>query len=465
MARSDLLRIGCGSGFSGDRLDAPGPVVDELVAAGGPAALMLEVLGERTLALAQNERRRDPEAGYEPALEALLRPILARCVVAGIPVITNGGAANPSGAAHAMLRLAHELGLGALRVGVVEGDDVRCTDALDDLEPWEGDDGAVLDPAQVIAANVYLGAAPIAEALRAGAQVVITGRAADPAMALGPMLAHFGWAENDWERLAAGTACGHLLECGSQVTGGYFADPGLKDVPGMHAIGFPIAEMASDGGFVITKPAGTGGVVDLRTVKEQLLYELHDPAAYLTPDVVLDVTAMELCPDGEDRVRVLGARGLPRPERLKATVSLPGGWLGEGEISYAGPNARARAALAGRVLRDRLALLGIAGRVRVDLIGVVSVFDGDAGALGEADEATAPADVRLRLSVATEARADAEHAAREVLSLLCCGPAGGGGVRTRVVDRIRTLSFMVPRERVRPRVSLLNLGNGAGSGA
>lgn len=452
-----MLRIGCGSGFSGDRLDAPGPVVEALAASGGPAALMLEVLGERTLALAQRERRHDPEAGYEPALIALLRPILAACVAHRIPIVTNGGAANPRGAARAVLLLARELGL-ELAVGVVEGDDIRGTTALDDLEPWEGDAGAALDPAQVIAANVYLGAAPIAAALRQGAQVVITGRCADPALALGPMLAQFGWAEDDWDRLAAGTMIGHLLECGAQVTGGYFADPGCKDVPGMHAIGFPIAEIGADGGSVITKPGGTGGVVDLRTVKEQLLYEIHDPAAYLTPDVVLDITQVTLAQDGPDRVRLRGARGRKRPERLKATVSLPGGWLGEGEISYAGPNARARAALAGRTLLDRLKLLGIEGAARVDLIGVVSVFDGDGGALREAD-ASQPEDVRLRLAVATETRAAAEHAAREVLSLYCCGPAGGGGVRTRVVDRIRTLSFMVPRERVQPKVTLLRAGD------
>jgi hypothetical protein len=189
-----LLRIGCGSGFSGDRLDAPGPVADALIAAGGPAALMLEVLGERTLALAQRERRQKPEAGYEPALLDLLRPILQRCVAARIPIVTNGGAANPRAAAQAVLGLARELGLPGLRVGVVEGDDIRGTDALDDLDPWEGDAGAVLEPDQVIAANVYLGAAPIAEALRQGAEVVITGRCSDPALALGPMLAHFGWA-------------------------------------------------------------------------------------------------------------------------------------------------------------------------------------------------------------------------------------------------------------------------------
>jgi hypothetical protein len=461
MTEAPMLRIGCGSGFSGDRLDAPGPVVAALIAAGGPAALMLEVLGERTLALAQRSRRADPDHGYEPALEALLRPVLADCVAHGIPIVTNGGAANPRGAARAVLRLATELGLPALRIGVVEGDDVRGTNALADLQPWEGDAGAALEESEIVAANVYLGAAPIAEALRQGAQVVITGRAADPALALGPLIAHFGWAEDDWHRLAAGTACGHLLECGSQVTGGYFADPGWKDVPGMAEIGFPIAEVSADGGFVITKPPGSGGLVDLRTVKEQLLYELHDPAAYLTPDVTLDITGVTLAQEGPDRVRVSGTAGRPRPERLKATVSLPGGWLGEGEISYAGPNARARAALAGRTLRERLVLLGIGGRVRVDLIGVVSVLDDDNSSLLEADPDSAPADLRLRLAVATETKAEAERAAREVLSLLCCGPAGGGGARTRVVDRIRTLSFMVPRDRVSPRVSLLELGDAA----
>ena len=449
------LRIGCGSGFSGDRLDASGPVVEALIAAGGPSALMLEVLGERTLALAQRERRLAPDRGYEPALEALLRPILARCVTHGVPIITNAGAANPEGAGRTVLRLARTLGITGLRVAVVDGDDIRETGALDGLTAWEGDGRATLVGQEVIAANVYLGAAPIAAALRQGANLVITGRAADPALALGPMIAHFGWAEDDWDRLAAGVACGHLLECGSQVTGGYFADPGFKDVSDPHDIGFPIAEMAADGSFVITKPPGTGGLVDPRTVKEQLLYEIHDPAAYLTPDVVLDITGVELAQEGPDRVRVRGARGGARPERLKATVSLPGGWLGEGEISYAGPNARARAALAGRIVRDRLRAQGFGGRIRADLIGVVSVFGDDDGALLAADTLDGPEDIRLRVAAATETKAEAEQAVREVLSLYCCGPAGGGGVRTRIVDRIRTLSFMVPRDRVHPRVRML----------
>ncbi|WP_159992679.1 acyclic terpene utilization AtuA family protein [Roseomonas sp. 18066] len=451
-----LLRIGCGSGFSGDRLDAPGPVVDALIAAGGPAALMLEVLGERTLALAQRERLTKPEAGFEPALVALLRPILSRCVQHGIPIVTNGGAANPRGAADAALALARELGVAALRVAIVEGDDIRGSGALADLDPWEGDAGAVLDPGQVIAANVYLGAAPIADALRQGAQLVITGRCSDPALALGPMLAHFGWAEDDWDRLAAGTMAGHLLECGAQVTGGYFADPGTKDVEGMAEIGFPIAEISPDGSILITKPAGTGGLVDRRTVTEQLLYELHDPGAYLTPDVILDITNVAITEEAPDRVRVTGARGKPRPPTLKATVSLPGGWLGEGEISYGGPNCRARAELAGRTLQERLKKLGLEGQARLDLIGVVSVFGGDAGVPAGLED-LAPPDIRLRLAVATDDRATAESAVREVLSLYCCGPAGGGGVRSRVIDRIRTLSFLVPRERLSPRVTLLTL--------
>ncbi|MBP0492564.1 DUF1446 domain-containing protein [Roseomonas sp. SG15] len=450
----EMLRIGCGSGFSGDRIDAPIAVVAALAAAGGPAALMLECLGERTLALAQGERLKDPGHGYEPMLEALLRPILKTCRAHHIPIVTNGGAANPQAAARATQRLAAELGIEGLRVAVVEGDDVRGTDALDDLAPWEGEPGAVMDEEKVIAANVYLGARPIAEALLRGAEVVITGRCSDPALALGPMIANFGWAEDDWDRLAAGTACGHLLECGSQVTGGYFADPGVKDVEGMAEIGFPIAEIEGDGGFTITKPAGTGGLVDLRTVKEQLLYEIHDPAAYLTPDVVLDITGVELEQEGPDRVRVRGCRGKPRPERLKATVSFPGGWLGEGEISYAGPNARARAELAGRTLLERARNLGLEGRARLDLIGVASVHEGDSGAL-RGERRDEPAEVRLRLSLATEARALAERATREVLALLCCGPAGGGGARMRVVDRVRTLSFLVPRDRVHPRVEFV----------
>lgn len=211
----------------------------------------------------------------------------------------------------------------------------------------------------VIAINAYLGAAAIAEAIMAGVQIVVTGRVADPALALGSLMAHFGWRRDDLDRVAAGTLVGHLLECGAQVSGGFFADPGIKDVLDPANIGFPIAEVEADGAFVVTKAPVTGGLVDLRTIKEQLLYEIHDPAAYLTPDVTLDITGVALDQIGPDRVRVSGARGHAAPEKFKATVSVYGDWIGEAEISYAGANALARDRLALETIRTRIGMLAL----------------------------------------------------------------------------------------------------------
>lgn len=442
------LRIGCGAGFAGDRWDAAVPVVETLVASGGPAVLMYETLAERTLALAQLQRRSEPDSGWEPSLERFLEPVLARCVRAGIPIVGNFGAANAAGAAARVHQLAERLGLGSLRIAVVEGDDLRqalAPEALQGLLP------AALRATELVSANAYLGAREIAQALTAGAQVVVTGRVADPALALGPMLAHFGWAEDAWDLLAAGTMAGHLLECGAQVCGGYYADPGVKDVPGLAHVGFPIVEMHADGRFLVTKAEGTGGCVDRHTVIEQLLYEIHDPAAYLTPDVVADISDVDVVEVGANRVEVIGVRGHPRPPTLKATVCFQGGWLAEGEISYAGPNAAARARLAGDVVRQRLSRLGLEGlRLRQDLIGVASVFADDGGRWQDAHPGGDAQDVRLRIACAAPARAQAEAAAREVLALYTCGPAGGGGVRTAVTPRLASDSCFVPRELLRP---------------
>ena len=327
----NLFRVGNGAGFSGDRIDAPIPVVRTLIAKGGPAALFLEVLAERTIALAQLEKRRDPDAGYEPMLERLLAPILADCAAHRIPILGNFGAANPPAAARALARLALRLGLAELRIAVISGDDVKGKIPLDAAEVIESDASIAADPATMISANAYLGAMPLAAALLRGADIVIAGRVADPALALAPMIAHFGWNATDWQRLAAGVTAGHLLECGAQVTGGVFYDPGFKDIPDSANIGFPIAEIDARGNLVITKADDTGGLVDLRTVKEQLLYEVHDPAAYITPDVVLDISEVRLAQVGPDRVAVSGMRGHKAPVTLKVTACYEAGFLGEGE--------------------------------------------------------------------------------------------------------------------------------------
>lgn len=445
------LRIGCGAGFSGDRWDAAVAVVETLAAAGGPAVLMFETLAERTLALAQLRRRDDPGAGWEPSLERFVRPVLARCVAAGIPIVGNFGAANPRGAALRLQQLAASLGLVPLRIAVVEGDDLIASLTQEQL-------AELLPPSvrakPLVSANAYLGARQIAAALQGGAQIVVTGRVADPSLALGPLLAHFGWPDDAWDLLACGTMAGHLLECGAQVTGGYYADPGVKDVPGLAEVGFPIVEFHADGSFVVGKAGGTGGCVNRATVTEQLLYEVHDPAAYLTPDVVADISQAELVDLGGDRVEVRGVRGHPAPERLKATVCYEGGWLAEGEISYAGPNAAARAELAGDIVLKRLEALGLKPQgLRRDLIGVASVFADDAGRWWEGAQAPGAPDVRLRIAASTATRDEADAIAREVLALYTCGPAGGGGVRTHVTPRLASDSIYVPRGWLAPRWS------------
>jgi hypothetical protein len=436
------LAIGCAAGFGGDRTDAAGPVVDTLVARGGPGVLVFEVLAERTLALAQLDCRTNPDRGYAPLLEPMLRPVLRRCLDHGIPVVSNFGAANPRAAARRIRQIASEEGIPRMRVAVVSGDDLA--DARG-RELLRGRLAAADAARELVSANAYLGAAGIADALRAGAQVVVTGRVADPSLAVGPAMAHFGWAETDWDLLGRGTIAGHLIECGAQVTGGYFADPGLKDVPDLHAVGFPIVEVASDGSFVVGKADRTGGVVDCRTVKEQLLYEVHDPAAYLTPDVTADISGAEVEQVGPDRVAVHGVRGRPRPESLKVIAFFAGGWLGEGEISYAGPNAEARARLAAEIVRRRV---GADPPLRCDLIGVLSVFGDDAGrALGRLPPGDGR-DVRLRVAATSFERARVEAVLREVTALYTCGPAGGGGVRTAITPRLHSASCFVPRDLV-----------------
>ena len=454
--QDDVFHVGNGAGFSGDRVDAPGPVVDTLIASGRPAALFLEVLGERTIALAQLERRRDPSRGYEPMLERLLDPVLARCAHHGISILGNFGAANPAAAAALLARMALRQGLPDLRIAIIEGDDVRDSLDLATLDVHEADasiDGT--DPSTLVAANAYLGAAPMVAALADGAQVVVAGRVADPSLALAPLIHHFGWAADDWSRLAAGTMAGHLLECGSQVTGGVYYDPGFKDVPDPANLGFPIAEVGRDGAVLITKAAQTGGLVNARTVKEQLLYELHDPASYLTPDVELDITGVTLEEVGPDRVALRGAQGRPAPQRLKVTASFEGSFLGEGEFSLAGPNCLARARAARAVLLQRLRERHLAVRARVDLIGIASVHDDDTGTLAAAYQGPEPQEIRVRLAAEGAVRDDVDQAAREVLAMLCCGPAGSCGARWSVSPRIRTRSYLVPRARVAASVRVM----------
>jgi hypothetical protein len=449
-----LVRVGCAAGFAGDRFDAGVALSDALAAAGGTAYLIYETLGERTLAIAQLERRRDPEAGCTPGIRDYLRPVLPRCREAGIRIVANFGAANPRAAAREVRALADDLKVTAT-VAVIEGDDLLESLGAETVRGWPNDEGLDLAGHDIVAANAYLGAGPIVEALARGADVVIVGRCTDTALTLGPLMHEFGWAADDWPRLAGGLLAGHLIECAGQVTGGYFADPGRKDVPALAELGFPIAEVGADGTVAITKPDATGGCVSEATVKEQLLYEIHDPGAYLTPDATLDVTGVTLRQAGPNRVELKGAQGRPPPPTHKVTVSIATGFLAEGEISYAGPNALARAELAAGVLKERLRLGGIDCPVRCDILGTVAVFDDRGAALRRAGGFAPDGDYRVRLAGEAPSRREAEAIAREVLSLYTCGPAAGGGVRTAVSGRIRTVSSHVPRDLVRPRVSIL----------
>ncbi len=371
------IRIGSGAGYSGDRIE---PAV-ELAEKGDIQYLVFECLGERTVALAQQARLKNPESGYDPLLEERMRAVLPLCAARGIKIITNMGAANPEAAARKTAEIAKSLGLRGLKVAAVLGDDVldACKDGDLPIMEFEGTIKQLGN--RLLSANAYLGAEPMAEALRGGADVVITGRASDPALFLAPMIHAFGWALDDWNLLGQGTVAGHLLECAGQITGGYFADPGYKDVPDLARLGFPIGEVGEDGSLVVTKVAGSGGAVTARTCKEQLLYEVHDPARYLQPDVAADFSQVRIEEIAADRVRVSGGRGARRPDTLKVSVGYVDGYIGEGQISYAGPGALARGRLALEIVRERLKLTGVAAsELRFDLIGVDSLHG--AGVVG-----------------------------------------------------------------------------------
>lgn len=442
---SKTIRIGSGSGFQGDRIE---PAVI-LAAQGNLDYLALECLAERTIALANLRRLQDPAAGYDELLEERLEPLLPLIIRNGTRLITNMGAANPFAAGHAVLRLARKLGL-HLKVAVLEGDDVL-TLMKGSMAAMES--GRPLETyGELVSANAYLGAEQILPALETDAHVIITGRVADPSLFLAPLMHEFGWALDDWPRLGRGTVVGHLLECAGQVTGGYFADPGLKDVPGIAHLGFPFADVDADGEALLGKVAGTGGLIDARTVKEQLFYEVLDPTAYTTPDVVADFTLVAVKqqaePQGGDRVRIAQGHGRARTPTLKTSVGYRAGWMGEGEISYAGPNALARARLAGQIVRERIG--DDIAQLRIDLIGVDAIHRTDFA------HPHAPYEVRLRVAGATDTRRLAERIGREVEGLATNGPAGGGGFRRSVVEKIGIVSVLLDRNQVQSAVTVLD---------
>ncbi|MCC6176976.1 MAG: DUF1446 domain-containing protein [Chloroflexi bacterium] len=441
------VRVGAGAGFSGDRLDG----APRLVERGDLDYLVLECLAERTIALAQRARLKDPAAGYDPLLERRLRPLLPLCAARGTRIVTNMGAANPTAAAEKIVRLAHQLGL-RLRVAVVLGDDVLDQVRGSDL-PVAETGVLVRDIGTIVSANAYLGIDPLREALERGADVVVAGRVADPSLVLAPLAHTFDWPSEDWPRLGAGTVIGHLLECTTQLSGGYFADPGYKDVPDLANIGYPLAEVSPDVDAIVTKTPGSGGLVSTATCKEQLLYEVHDPARYLTPDVTADFTGVRVAQVGQDRVQVTGGSGSPRPNTLKVSVGYRDGYVGEGQISYGGPGAVERARLAGTIALDRLEALGVAAHeTRLDCVGVDSLFS------AATPPGPAPTEVRLRVAVKTATAEEAALVGEEVEALWLSGPAGGGGATRSVREVLGIVSTYLPREQVPTRVEIVESG-------
>ncbi|WP_435120362.1 acyclic terpene utilization AtuA family protein [Amycolatopsis thermoflava] len=423
----DCVRIGGGAGFAGDRFEP----AEALARDGELDDLVLECLAERTIALGQQRRLADPSAGYDPRLVARFERLLPLCAARGVRVITNMGAANPLAAGRVTADLAGRLGLG-LTVAVVTGDDVL--DRIDPSAPALETGRPLAAHGELVSANAYLGAEQIMPALETGAHVVLSGRVADPSLFTAPLAQRLGWDLRDASAMAAGTVAGHLLECAGQLTGGYFADPGRKDVPGLAELGFPYADVTADGDVEVSKLPGTGGLVSRATVREQLLYEVTDPTAYLTPDVTLDLREVTVAETGPDRVAVRGAVGRARPEKFKVSVGYRAGWRAEAGISYAGPGARARAELAGEVVLRRLA----GTRVRADVLG-----------------AEGSPECRLRIAASAADRAAAEVVCHEVEALYTNGPAGGGGVRTAVTEVIGIVSTLIDRDRVEPAVTVI----------
>jgi hypothetical protein len=437
------VRIGAGAGYSGDRIE---PAV-ELAESGKLDYLVFECLAERTIALAQQSRRKDPELGYDPLLEARMRAVLPIAARNGVRIISNMGAANPRAAARKTAQIARELGLDGLKIAAVTGDDVLDVVQRGHFNFEESGQSVASFNDRIVSANAYLGAAPLVAALAAGADIVLTGRVADPSLFTAPLIHEFGWKMDDWNTLGQATVVGHLLECAGQVTGGYFADPGFKDVPNLARLGFPIGEVSEDGSVIITKVAQAGGRVTEATCKEQLIYEIHDPARYLQPDVVADFTGVRVSEEAPDRVRVTGGRGTPCTDTLKVSVAYTDGYIGEGQISYGGPGAVERGRLALDIVRERLQLTGAqTSELRFDLIGVNALHGESAGTAG----GTQPYEVRARVTGRAASAEEAQRIGNEVETLYTNGPAGGGGVTRSTREVLAVQSVLLPRVDVDP---------------
>ncbi len=446
------LRIGAGAGFADDRI-APALAMAE---AGAVDFLVFECLAERTVAREVLARRENDEHGYNPHLADRMRTVLPACLRHGIRIVSNMGAANPVAAARRSVEIAHELGHSRLRAAAITGDEVNeAVAARPDLPLMESGEPVESILPRMVSANAYLGADAVLAGLETGADVVLTGRVADPSLFLAPAMHVFGWGHDDLDCIAQGTATGHLLECAAQLTGGYFADPTRpeKYVPELADIGSPIAEIGCDGAVSLYKLPGTGGRLDRRTATEQLLYEVHDPAAYVTPDCILDLTEVDLLHAGRDRVAVTGARAAPAPKHLKVLIAYSDGYIGEGQVGYAGIGAVERAELAAETVQERLRRRGFNyEEIRVDLIGCTSLH-------GAASGPSDPYEVRLRVAARTPDRDAARAVGFEVRAMHVNGPTGGGGGSVPNVREVMAVqSVLLPRELVCPEVTVIGDG-------
>lgn len=444
MIDNQTVRLGAGAGYGGDRIE---PAV-QIAQNGELDYLVFEGLAERTTALAQMEKLEDTNRGYNSLLEERFHAVLPDCDKNGTTIVTNMGAANVPAAVEKTRQIVSELDLDLSVAGVV-----GC-DVLDQFDHFaaESFDGEVISEyeSRAVSANAYIGCERIVDALAKGVDIVITGRVADVSLYLGPLLHEFDWKRdaNHEDRLGQGIVLGHLMECAGHITGGYFADPGYKDVDNLDELGFPIAEATLDGDVRITKLRETGGEVTIRTCKEQLLYEIHDPSQYITPDGVADFTGVSFTQEEEDVVTVTGAVATPPPETLKVNIGYIEGHQGEGQISYAGPGAEERAELAADIVRSRLESRDIElEELRIDLIGRDSLH----GEIG-ANLSKSPYEVRIRVAGKCSTRDEAKWIGREVQTLYTNGPAGGGGATMHTSQIVGIVSTTIPRKRVAPEV-------------
>ncbi len=443
-----MIRIANGQGFWGDWLDAPIRLVE-----GGPVDyLTLDYLAEVTMSILQKQRKRDPNLGFAKDFPPLIAHLQDHILKRNIRILANAGGVNPIACAREVRRLAP-----ALQVAVVLGDDIL--DRLDDLVA-AGNELRNMDTGEPItlvrdriqSANVYLGAFPLAEALASGAHIVITGRCADAALALAPMIYEFGWKPDDWDLLASGIIAGHVIECGAQATGGNCL-AGWQSTPDFADIGYPLIEAHPGGDMVITKHPGTGGRVNRATVTEQLVYEIADPKRYITPDVIADFTSIRLEDQGSDRVRISGAKGQPRPDMLKASISYHYGWRAVGTLVYSAPDALTKARTADQIVRERLANLQLSfEKIHTEFFGVNACHGHLAPQIAE------PAEVQLRIGVRGQDKAAIERFTRELIPLVLSGPPGATGYgegRPQVKDVIAYWPALVPRETIQPRVEVV----------